>query len=165
VIRVLVVEDDEFMRALLRLVFNREDDIKTVFPESGWERLAKDIDWSEVDVILVDQFLGNFRGSDLLGFLTAMHPRIRRIMYTGDTSISASGANAHLVIHKPRPDSGHADRLLWPERALREVHQGGSGWVVRRVRVRAVGDYRWLYKWGMVAARAGGSGCSRSARS
>src|SRR4051794_16816065 len=83
------------------IVFSREPDIDATIIKNNWHRLPAEHDWDGVDVVLVDQYLGSYRGSDLLRWVGENHPRIHRVMFTGDTTITTDQVDAAVVLHKP----------------------------------------------------------------
>jgi DNA-binding NtrC family response regulator len=99
---VLVVEDSLELARLVELTF-RPLGIETISVTSNFDlkTLTLAIDWERVDVAIIDQFLGDVDGKELLAWIAAVHPRIRRILFTGDSQVDEREVNAHQILIKP----------------------------------------------------------------
>lgn len=104
--RILIAEDSLPMRALLEAVFRLEADIVCDVIADNFDALPESYCWEQCDMALVDQYLGPILGSELFGWLAVDHPKVRRLMLTGDTAVTLRQANADLVLYKPvMPDA------------------------------------------------------------
>jgi DNA-binding response OmpR family regulator len=100
--RVLVIEDDPTMAMLFGNVLTSGAHEVTV-RSSEFESVVDDVDWSQVDVALVDQWLEDVDGKAILARLEAEHPYVRRIMLTADQLVIPAETHAHRVLVKPAP--------------------------------------------------------------
>lgn len=98
---VVVVEDAPELLLLFRYILERERDIQVTTYGDNFDRLWETVDWSSVDVVVVDNQLGRYNGTNLLSWLSDYYPSIRRIMLTGDVAIRRAEAHADLVLYKP----------------------------------------------------------------
>ena len=98
--KVLIVEDSAEIAALLKIVLSHaghEIEVKT----DSFSSIIDLTFWNEIDVAIIDQHLDGYDGKEILRWLKQNKPSIRRIMLTGDSSIDAVNANAHIVLIKP----------------------------------------------------------------
>jgi DNA-binding response OmpR family regulator len=100
--RVLVVEDDPTMAMLFGNVLQSAEHEVTV-RSSDFESVVDDVDWSQIDVALVDQWLGEVDGKKILARLEVEQPHVRRIMLTADQLVVPGETHAQRVLVKPAP--------------------------------------------------------------
>lgn len=98
---VLLVEDAPELSLLFRLILEREKLQVTAISRDFENLTSRENFWEDIDVAVVDQFLDGYNGRDLLAWIAEHHPRIRRIMLTGDYLVNAETANAEMVLLKP----------------------------------------------------------------
>ncbi len=103
---VLIVEDAREVASLLEVIVRKAATYVTV-RISDFHNTIDDVDWDDFDVVITDRCLDDYDGADLLAFLEANHPSIKRIMLTGDTTTDFDLCHAHVLFSKPVS----ADRL------------------------------------------------------
>lgn len=94
------MDDDESVAKLLKALLK---DHQVVIRTNGFETITGDIDWTAIDVVIVDRILGIQDGTHLLRWIRKEHPDILRIMLTGDTAVNVDESPANRVMFKP-PD-------------------------------------------------------------
>lgn len=98
---VVVVEDAPELVMLFRILLEREG-MRVTTVSSGFEQATETLDWSDVDVAVVDRFLGSgFEGTSILQWLSAERPEIRRVMITADWDTTRELVSADSVLQKP----------------------------------------------------------------
>ena len=124
-IRVLVVDDDAAIRALLARVLNGADGIKVVGECRDGAQVSDMAASTCPDVVLIDVHMPITSGIEATHDLLARQPSTRVVMLTGSTDIrtvasaAAAGAVGFLV------KGGEHDRLIG---AVRTVAAGGTAW-------------------------------------
>lgn len=120
-IRVLLVDDHAIVIEGLRALLNNEHDIEVVAATRDAGQVARLVQQSKPDVVLLDIELGSVRGTDVLHELRAHAPLPKVLALTayndGETIRSVLDAGADGLSFKTEP----------PERtiaAIREVHLG-----------------------------------------
>src|SRR5687768_493631 len=105
--RVLVVEDDPTTAMLFAMVLKDGNAHEVTVRDSDFETVVDDLDWSQIDVALVDQWLdeehGSVDGKEILARLETEQPHVRRIMLTADQMVKPATTHAHRVLVKPVP--------------------------------------------------------------
>jgi len=71
------------------------------FLDGGFAEIASTHDWSGVDVVLCDRFLDDYDGAEILKWLSANAPHVRRVMLTGDSQVHARESCAEKLLIKP----------------------------------------------------------------
>lgn len=108
---ILIVDDEPVYLELLKGILDEEGYSETI-TEQNPKNVAKILQQKNVDVILIDNYMPQMKGMDLLEFVSQNYPKIPVIMVTGsddvETAIKATKLGAYEYITKP-PDT---DRLL-----------------------------------------------------
>lgn len=120
-IRVLVVDDHPLMRGALQALLSEEEDFEVV-GEAGTENAALTLALElQPDIVLLDIFLGNFNGLDIVKQLQRGSPHTHIVVFTGFSSeellLDAIRVGVHGYLPKTLP---HPELLS----ALRAVEQG-----------------------------------------
>lgn len=85
-LRVLVVDDDNLMRELLKAIL-REEDCQVVGEAKDGQGALSACDKLRPDLVCLDVNMPGMSGIDILKTLRANHPDTRVIMVTGDASL------------------------------------------------------------------------------
>jgi len=111
---VLLVDDDPFMLAVLADMLG-EEPLRVLSAASGPEALAL-LEREAVEVILCDQAMPGMNGTEVLAEVAARHPRMVRLMLTGqqdlaeiEAALRAGIADAHYA--KPVSAAGLRERM------------------------------------------------------
>jgi CheY-like chemotaxis protein len=83
-VSVLVVDDDELIRSLLREVLTKEG-YKVEIIESGVMAIKKVLKQT-VDVLILDIYMGGMSGIEVIPIIKQVNPHLPIIAITGDTS-------------------------------------------------------------------------------
>lgn len=127
-IRVLIVDDHEFIRAMVARVLSGEDGILVVGEAANGSEVLHAVEATRPDVVLMDVRMPIKSGIDATRDLLARHPAIRVLMLTGSAGPSVpaecerAGAVGLLV-----KGCDHAVLV----NAVRIVAAGGTAWGVR----------------------------------
>jgi two-component system, NtrC family, response regulator AtoC len=101
--KILVVDDEEFIRLNLKQIFH-EEDYDVILNDSGSSAL-KTINNEEIDLVLLDLNLPDMSGLDVLKHLKNMQPEILTIIMTGfasvESAVEALKLGAYDYIKKP----------------------------------------------------------------
>ncbi len=103
-IRVLFIDDDaEALEALVKIARAQEWDVLTSASAKDAESI---VDEHAVDVVVSDYLMPGRDGIDLLASLRATHPKIARVLMSGQSSREMAAeavinGGAHAVITKP----------------------------------------------------------------
>jgi DNA-binding response OmpR family regulator len=97
---VLIVEDSVEIASLFTFLLRDMDIIVTTWVDD-FPHLAQQVPWSDIDAILCDQYLDGYDGKELLAWLEAQWPYIRRVMLTADPNVNLHEAHADTVLIKP----------------------------------------------------------------
>jgi DNA-binding NarL/FixJ family response regulator len=119
-LRVLVVDDHQVVHWGLRLMLGRLDWVERVVPAASGEQAAEFARRYEPHVALVDLFVGEESGTEIVGMIRTASPATRALLYSGAGRLSAKAARAagaHGFITKERDASELAD-------AIRRVGRG-----------------------------------------
>lgn len=101
-VNVVVVEDDEMILKLVSRALDAEDDITLRRSEIGVTTLMNEAAWRDVDVAIVDLLLPGTVGDELIRWLAAHAPHVRRIAVSGaGESRLAEATDAHVNLLKP----------------------------------------------------------------
>lgn len=121
--RLCLVEDDHVLLQGLQRAFEGESDFAVAGAFRTAERALADVDWSAVDVLIVDLDLPGMNGIDLVTRLAVLHHHLHILVYTisedRPTVLSAIRRGAHGYIVK-----GSSSALL--VKAVRELLDGGA---------------------------------------
>ena len=124
-IRVMVVDDHDFVRAQLVALLAARDDITVVGQCSAGEQVVETAAQVQPDVVLMDVQMGAMSGLDATRALLAVQPAVRVLVLTGarthtvQQDAAASGAHGFLL------KGGKPDDLV---AAVREIAIGGIWW-------------------------------------
>jgi len=124
-IRVLIVDDHEFVRAMVARVLADAERIRVVGEAADGSEVLDAVEAARPDVVLMDVRMPMKSGIDATRDLLARQPAIRVLMLTGSAGLSVSaesrraGAVGLLV-----KGCDHAVLV----RAVRTVAAGGSAW-------------------------------------
>lgn len=110
-IHVLIIEDTTDVAHLLQVVLGADDELLVDTRTDNFGAIRHDVDWNGVDAVLCDQYLDGYDGKQILEWLSVEHPRIKRVMLTGDSSVDLSGSFADAVLIKPTPPADILDVL------------------------------------------------------
>jgi DNA-binding NarL/FixJ family response regulator len=120
-IRVLVVDDHPLMRGALQALLSEEEDFEVV-GEAGTGNAALTLALElQPDIVLLDIFLGNFNGLDIVKQLQRGCPHTHVVVFTGFSSEELLLDAIRVGVHGYLPKT-----LSYPEllSALRAVEQG-----------------------------------------
>jgi DNA-binding NarL/FixJ family response regulator len=98
--RLLIVEDSQTVAELLELIMRQHSRAYVMLRTDRFDSIISDVDWSLVDGIIADRFLGEYDGLQLLAWLEEHYPQIRRVMLTADSSLTLEASHAHELLHK-----------------------------------------------------------------
>jgi DNA-binding NarL/FixJ family response regulator len=133
-IRVLVADDDDLLRPLLRLLLEREPDVEVVdVAVNGREALAKALKLRP-DVLLMDLNMPEMSGLEVLKQLPRDGSAPRVLIFTSGSDDAAMLAALRAGAHGFLPKRA-AERYLLE--AIRTV-AGGETWIDRRLTARLV---------------------------
>lgn len=121
----LVVDDTDDLRALVRISASLDDRVATVLEAvNGADGLAAAIRRPDVDVVVLDYEMPNGTGLDVLPDLRAALPTAMIAFYTSDDTVEheAFSRGADLFHAKPTPFSEVLDQVA--ELALRREQEG-----------------------------------------
>lgn len=100
--RVLLVDDAPELVKLFQLILERIDGFVVTPRARDFDTLCDTVDWSLIDVAVVDKNLGGaITGLDILKWMEANVPHIRRILLTADDTALAASSHADAVLIKP----------------------------------------------------------------
>ncbi len=122
-IRICLVEDERLLLETLRWAFHHEEDFEVCAALESAEVALRIVNWTLVDVLLVDLDLPGMNGADLVFRISNQHPALKILVLTGCEdrptvlSVIRRGACGYLV--KGRP----ASEII---RAVRELVGGGA---------------------------------------
>ncbi len=120
-IRVLVVDDHPLMRAALQALLSEEEDFEVV-GEAGTGNAALTLTLElQPDIVLLDIFLGNFNGLDIVKQLQRGCPQTHIVVFTGFSSEELLLDAIRVGVHGYLPKTLSHPELL---SALRAVEQG-----------------------------------------
>lgn len=124
-IRVLVVDDDAAVRALLARVLSGADGIQVVGECGDGADLPNLADSTRPDVVPMDVRMPVTSGIDATHDLMARHPSTRVVMLTGSTNNHTVAAAARAGAVGFLIKGGDHERLV---SAVRTVAAGGTAW-------------------------------------
>lgn len=124
-IRVLVVDDDAVVRALLARVLNRADGIGIVGECGDGAEVPDLADSTRPDVVLMDVHMPGTSGIDATHDLLVSRPSTRVILLTASTSSSTVAAAAQAGAAGFLVKGSAHERLI---SAVRTVAAGGTAW-------------------------------------
>ena len=113
-LRVLVVDDHQVVHWGLRLMLGRLDWVERVVPASSGDQAAEFARRYEPHVALVDLFVGEESGPEIVGMIRTASPATRALLYSGAGKLSAKAARAagaHGFITKERDATELADAI------------------------------------------------------
>jgi PAS domain S-box-containing protein len=119
-LRVLLVDDDEFVRRVIRRVLQHACHV-TVEAASATEALQVISRRPAIDVVLLDQSLPDGRGIQIVPALRECLPDVKIYLFTGDDVPDEELCLVEGLLSKPLS----AERLLGTLAALRKVAPGG----------------------------------------
>ncbi len=82
--RVLIVDDDPLLRALLIRIVERDPRPARVFVASDAFEARGWLDRELVDVVISDDAMPGENGRDFLAYVAVRWPKVRRLLFTGD---------------------------------------------------------------------------------
>lgn len=105
--RVLLVEDEPDLARLASIALPLTDDSLEVViytrPEQRASLLTAE-PWKDVDVAVIDLMMPETSGAEVLTYIHARFPNIRRIILTASSSLAIKYSHlAHVVLVKPVP--------------------------------------------------------------
>ena len=103
VARLLVVDDDPDVRAIVRLYLLRADDIVIVGESADGGDAVSASERLRPDLILLDNDMPERKGIEVLADLRAQSPEVRIVFFSTECGIEASAlaAGADVVLSKP----------------------------------------------------------------
>jgi DNA-binding NarL/FixJ family response regulator len=103
VARLLVVDDDPDVRAVVRLYLLRADDIEIVGESADGGEAVSDTERLRPDLILLDNDMPERTGMEVLADLRAQLPDARIVLFSTESDVAAAAlANgADCFLHKP----------------------------------------------------------------
>ena len=110
----MIIDDAPEIARLVSLTLNAAG-IETVECTDHFAALPTLVQWDTISAVIVDKLLGMYDGTSFLYWIRKEHPKIRRIMLTGATSIDVESSPAQTILIKPAA----------PE-AIREAVRGAS---------------------------------------
>jgi DNA-binding NarL/FixJ family response regulator len=120
-IRVLVVDDHPLMRGALQALLSEEEDFEVV-GEAGTGNAALTLALElQPDIVLLDLFLGNFNGLDIVKQLQRGCPQTHIVVFTGFSREELLLDAIRVGVHGDLPKTLSHPELL---SALRAVEQG-----------------------------------------
>jgi DNA-binding NarL/FixJ family response regulator len=107
VARLLLVDDDPDVRAVVRLYLLRADDIEIVGESADGGEAVVENERLHPDLILLDNDMPERNGLDVLADLRAESPAARIVLFSTETDVAAEAlANgADCFLHKPATSS------------------------------------------------------------
>ena len=107
VARLLLVDDDPGVRAVVRLYLLQADDIEIVGESTDGNDAVTDSERLHPDLILLDNQMPTRTGLDVLPDLRAQSPSARIVLFSTDADIEATAlaAGADFVLPKPATSS------------------------------------------------------------
>ena len=107
VARLLLVDDDPEVRAVVRLYLLRADDIEIVGESEDGGAAVSDNERLRPDLILLDNDMPSRKGLEVLPDLRAQSPGVRIVLFSTESGIEASAlaAGADFVLPKPATSS------------------------------------------------------------
>lgn len=114
--RVLLVEDEPDIARLASIVLPLTDDSLEVIiytrPEQRASLLTAE-PWKDVDVAVIDLMMPATSGAEILTYIHARFPNIRRVIVTASSSLALKYSHlAHVVLVKPVPVSELVDAII-----------------------------------------------------
>lgn len=98
---VLLIDDAAEIVMLFKIFLERYKNIHVSTRAERFDEVYTEVDWDQIDVVVVDQFLGNYDGKKILRWLSERHPEIRRLMLTADDHVDHAITSAQHVLIKP----------------------------------------------------------------
>jgi DNA-binding NarL/FixJ family response regulator len=130
VIRVMVVEDHDLIRAVLAAALRAEPDIEVVACCPDGQTAIEHLDQASPDVVVTDLCLPRVDGVAVTAHLSRHHPRVPVVVFTsaphGHRAAAARAAAAHTILAK----NADPDALITAVRAAAGVV--GLGWTSTR---------------------------------
>lgn len=83
VTKVLIVDDDESIRALLRVAFSIEEGIAEIREADGGRLAVEECASFRPDVVLLDYWMPEMDGAATASLIRALHPDICIVAYSG----------------------------------------------------------------------------------
>lgn len=117
-IRVVIIDDTDDIRMLLRMQIEMEDGIEVVAEGTDGTEAAELAVVAEPDVIVMDMMMPGMTGIDALPFVKAANPHSRVVIYSSraatetETLALAAGADAYVEKHAPHGAVVEAIRRL-----------------------------------------------------
>ena len=100
--RVRIVDDDISIVELLRVILEEVEGVEPVITGSDFGRLFYPEAWEGIDGALVDCHLKDkITGFDVLGYLKANHPHIRRVAFTAMSLHPDELGDLAMLLEKP----------------------------------------------------------------
>jgi DNA-binding NarL/FixJ family response regulator len=135
-IRVLIVDDHEFVRTGLTALLATTDDLEVVGQCSAGEQVVETAGRVHPDLVLMDNQMGAMSGLAATRALLAAQPAVRVLILTGSATtidyLEAAASGARGLLLKGRP----SDLLA----AVRTIANGGTCWPTTTRRRVAVDD-------------------------
>ena len=103
VARLLLVDDDPEVRAVVRLYLLRADDIEIVGESADGGAAVTENERLHPDLILLDNDMPERTGLDVLADLRAESPDVRIVLFSTESGVAAEAlaAGADCFLHKP----------------------------------------------------------------
>ena len=104
-VKVLVVDDDESLRSIIRISLAAEPDIGEVREASDGEAAVQVCEEFEPDVVILDYWMPVMDGADAAGKIRSLHPSAQIVAYSSALDSKPEWADAILLKDSiPDPD-------------------------------------------------------------
>jgi chemotaxis response regulator CheB len=96
-LKVLVVDDDESVRDVLRIALSLEDGVAEVRSAGDGREAVTVVRDFEPDVVVLDEEMPSMRGSDAAAEIRKIAPKARIVAFSGTLDAKPNWADGHFV--------------------------------------------------------------------